>query len=192
MRQLNGYANASVMTDTEKLPAGGYVLKIMGVKYENGEAGKNDTLIISFDITEGDFKDFYAKQYRANTNDDKKWKGNYRLRVPFDDGSTQDAKTQNIFKTAISCIEESNNGYHWDWDETKLKGKTVGGLFREKEYDYNGRHGFFTECMCFKSASLIREGKFTVPEPRLLPAAPTTSEGFMSVPVGNDDLLPFS
>ena len=38
------------------------------------------------------------------------------------------------FKGFIKTIENSNVGYTWDWDETKLKGKKVCGVFQYEEY----------------------------------------------------------
>ena len=48
MKQLNGYAQAQAYSDSERLPVGGYVLKIMDVKYQENEWG--DVIILSFDI----------------------------------------------------------------------------------------------------------------------------------------------
>ena len=67
-------------SSSEPLPAGGYVAKIMNAEVKEYSWG--EVLVISFDIAEGEYKDFFATQYRENTNEDKKWKGNFRLTVP--------------------------------------------------------------------------------------------------------------
>lgn len=69
-------------TGTEQIPVGAYVAKIMGVRYENGQNGNSDRIVIQFDIAEGEQKDFFAKQYEQNTADDKKWKGKTTIYVP--------------------------------------------------------------------------------------------------------------
>ena len=191
MKKVNGYEKAEVITAQEKLPAGGYVLRIMGAKAESTEWG--DKLVISFDIAEGEHKDFYAANYRAQTGEDKKWKGIYRLNVPKGDGSDDDNLTLRRFKTAMTMIEESNNGYHWDWDENKLKGKFVGGVFRNKEYDFNGKRGFFTECAWLETAENIRTGKFKPAPDKLLSkaATQTASSNYLDVTVDDDGDLPF-
>jgi hypothetical protein len=125
-----------------------------------------------------------------------RWKGVFRLNIPKDDGSEKDAWTQKRFNTNIVNIEESNPGYLFDWDESKLKGKIVGALFNNKEYLFNGRTGFFTNCHSFVTAETIRSGKFTVPADTLLKsrpanAAPVDANGFMSIPDGVDEELPF-
>lgn len=199
MKQLNGYADAQAYSGQERLPVGGYILKILDVKYEdNLTKGYNDTIILSFDISEGEQKDFFKANYSQQTGEDKKWKGTYRLRVPKDDGSEQDQWTMRRFKTVITAFEESNSGYHWNWDEQTLKEKTIGALFNNKEYEFNGRHGLFTNCHSLVTVEKIKSGKFTVPEDTLLKKSNGSSmpvpdaDGFMNIPDGINEELPFN
>ena len=195
MRKLNGYTEATTYSDQERLPVGGYVLKILNVKYQENHWG--DVIILSFDIEEGDRKGFFKKQYNSQTGEDKKWKGTYRLRVPKDDGSEQDEWTMRRFKTVMINFEESNPGYHWDWDEQTLKDKLIGALFNNKEYEFNGRHGFFTNCHSLVTLEKIRSGSFEIPADTLLkrgqeqPQGTPVGDGFMSIPDGIDEELPF-
>lgn len=192
------YRDAAAYTERERLPVGGYVLKILGVEYQEKERG--NSIILSFDIVEGEHKDFFAANYRAQTGEDKKWKGTYRLREPKDDGSQKDEWTMRRFKTTVEAFEESNPGFHFDWDEQKFKGKLIGALFNNKEYDINGRRGFYTNCHSLVTVDKIRSGKFTVPSDKLLKDRPgrthstggsQDSDGFMSIPDGADEALPF-
>lgn len=121
MKKLKGYESAKPYSEQERLPAGGYILRVLNVEYQENDWG--DVIILSFDIAEGEYKGFYNENYENQASEDKKWKGNYRLRVPADDGSDEDAWKQRRFKTIIAAFEDSNNGFHWDWDEQKLKGK---------------------------------------------------------------------
>lgn len=198
MKRLNGYARAQAYADSERLPAGGYVLKIMDVKYQENDWG--EVIILSFDIEEGEQKGFFAANYKAQTGEDKRWKGTYRLRVPKDDGSEQDEWAMRRFKTVIGAFEESNAGYHWNWDEQTLKGKIIGALFNNKEYEFDGRHGFFTNCHSLVKTEKIRSGKFEIPADTLLktqngngyPAGSASAgDGFMNIPDGIDEELPF-
>ena len=193
MKKRN-FDRTNVYKEVEKLPAGGYVVKILNAKEEEYDWGS--ILAIAFDIEEGEYKGFYARNFQNQTGEDKKWKGVFRLNIPKDDGSEKDAWTQKRFNTNIVNIEESNPGYLFDWDESKLKGKIVGALFNNKEYLFNGRNGFFTNCHSFVTAETIRSGKFTVPADTLLKtrpanAAPVDANGFMSIPDGVDEELPF-
>ena len=169
----------------------------MDVKYQTNDWG--DVILLSFDIAEGEQKDFFAANYKAQTGEDKKWKGTYRLRVPKDDGSEQDGWTMRRFKTVMGAFEDSNSGYHWNWDEQSLKGKLIGALFNNKEYEFNGRHGFFTNCHSLVTAEKIRSGKFEIPTDTLLKNngqqnggyGKPDADGFMNIPDGIDEELPF-
>lgn len=183
----------NVIKQAEKLPVGGYVIKIMDAKEENLEWG--DRLAIAFDIIEGEHKGFFDKNFKEQTGEDKKWKGVLRLNIAKEDGSEQDAWTQKKFNTNMVAIEESNPGYYFDWDETKLKGKIVGALFNNKEYEINGNSGFYTACHSFVPVNNIREGKFTIPKDTLLPNSrqnqkPKADNDFVSESSGEEE-IPF-
>lgn len=172
-------------------------MKIENLRYEESKNGGSDVIVFQFDITEGDYSGFFRKNYDDNTQEDKKWKGTYRLYVPKDDGSEQDAWTMKRFKTVMTAFEDSNRGYHWNWDENTLKGKSIGGIFNEKEYDFNGKHGFFTNCYGLCGVEKIRTGNFKTPEPTMLKNRPagatsmTDSDGFMDIPAGAGEEVPF-
>ena len=122
IRSYNGF-KAERTAAKETLPAGGYVAKIMDasvIKYDWGEVLK-----IDFDIAEGEYEGFFTNDYRANTSNNKKWRGNYRITIP-DESSQYFDSQRKSFNNLIACLEETNAGYHFDWDETKLKGKGVG------------------------------------------------------------------
>lgn len=187
MKPFSDYEKTQALTDSVQLPAGGYIVKILGtelVEYDN-----YSKLLISLDIIEGEFKDYFASRYRADSSPDRKWKGVFRLSVPTDDGSEQDSFTKRLFKSAIEAIEDSNSGYHWDWDEAKLKGKTVGLLVRRKEWDYKGKQGWAPECFKLIGADLIRSGKFTVPADK--PLSGSASSVPTATDTSVDDDLPF-
>lgn len=195
MRRLNGYEKAKVYSSQERLPIGGYVLKILDVKYLENQWG--DVIVLSFDIEEGEQKGFYVANYKTQAGEDKRWKGTYRLQVPKDDGSEEDEWKQRKFKTTMVAFEESNTGYHWNWDEQTLKGKLIGALFNNREYEINGRHGFFTSCHSLVTTEKIRSGRFEIPADTLLkgnppqPQGKPVGDGFMTIPDGVDEELPF-
>lgn len=183
----------NVYKNTEKLPAGGYVIKIMDAKEESFDWG--DRLAIAFDIEEGEHKGFYDENFKSQQGEDKKWKGVFRLKIHKDDGSEKDAWTHAWFTKNIVAIEDSNPGFFFDWDESKLKGKVVGALFNNKEYSVNGRTGFYTACHSFVPAEKIRKGNFTIPKDTLLSNStqnqkPATDNGFVSASSGEEE-IPF-
>lgn len=165
IKQYSG-AHAQKRVEREKLPAGGYVAKILDAKVQTYDFG--DMLVLSFDIAEGIYKDHFKKDYTANPNEDKKWRGTFRLSIPKDDGSEKDEWSKNGFNGFIYAIEDSNPGYTWDWNEAMLKGKLIGVLFRNKEWEWKGDKGWMTECCAVDAVSTIREGKFKQPKDKPL------------------------
>lgn len=165
MKAFNGLEIKKSAMASEPLPAGGYVAKILNAKVEEYSWG--EVLVISFDIAEGEYKDFFSKQYKENTREDKKWKGNFRLTVP-NEGNQYFDNQKRTFGNAIWAIEESNPGYHWDWNEDALKGKMVGVLFRNFEWAMEDRTGWSTECCTFVSVEDVRTGNFKQPKDKPL------------------------
>ena len=192
IRKWNDYDSVKGYGDFERLPKGGYVIKILGVSVEQYRDNEQ-TLKLGCDIVEGEYANFYTQQYKNNSNEDKKWSCNYFLNIPVDDGSERDEWTKKAFRTAIDALEDSNPDFHWDWNETKLKGLIVGGLFNEREYignDGNVRRS--TNLARFCSADKVRSGNYKLPKDKLLPTG-TVNDGFMSIPSSADDEgLPFN
>lgn len=189
MKAFSGYENTQAIKDKEALPSGGYIAKIIAAKEVTYDWGSR--LEIAVEITEGEKKGYFQRQFDSQTGEDKKWKGVLRQSVPRDDGSEADDWTKRKFKTNIEAIEDSNPGYHWDWDEKKLKDKAVGLLVRQKEWEFGGRTGWAPECIAFTSVQNIRDGEFKLPKDKPL----NSSAGF-SAPGGtnitNDDFAPLT
>lgn len=161
MKQFNGYDKAQEnarFTGAERLPIGAYVCQIKNVQYVPGENGNSDRIDVLFDITEGDYKDFFKKQYDANTSEDKKWKGRKSIYVPKDDGSQKDDWTKNSFAKWTNSFEDSNSGYKWDWREEKWKGLFVGIVFGETGTVINGKEIVYTEPRFACDVKAVRAG----------------------------------
>lgn len=193
MKKPSNWNDVKAAGERVKLPAGGYEAKIINAKVVNyeGSNGSYERLEIAVDITAGEYKDYYKQDFDSNTRDDKKWRGVARFYVPTDDGSEKDEYTKSVLKSVTDALEDSNKGYHWDWDETKLKGLKVGILVRDKEYEIDGKHGFSPEIFRFTDINRIKEGKFTVPKQKLLKGSSGTtaaaSSGDDSAASGDDD-----
>lgn len=179
---ITGYkqAEATSFSELPKLQPGGYVVKILNVKVEPTDWGSR--LAIQFDIAEGEFKGFFDKLYKATPDEweNKKWKGSMRLSIPHNTGDeTKFKKSLGYFKSQIQAFENSNANLHIDcerdWDENVLKGKLVGALFNEKEWEKDGKTGWFTQCKRFVSANDIRSGNFTIPKREELKNKPSTA-----------------
>lgn len=192
IRQYSGM-KAEKMTSSNPLPAGGYVAIIKRAEVINYDWGQ--VLELSFDIAEGEHKDFFAKQYRSDTREDKKWKGKHRLTIPVE-GTQYFESNQRTFNNFIFALEDSNKGYYFDWDETKIKDKIIGVLFRNKEWEWQGKSGWTTECGAITDAQSIKNGDFKPLADKPLKGSTasnnTSSSGFTEMPLlEDDDDLPF-
>lgn len=200
MKQFSGYEDAKKQAQAAggaRLPIGAYVCKIMGVRYEEGQDGRSDMIVLQFDIAEGEQKDFFRKQFDANQSEDKKWKGVVRVYVPNDDGSEKDGWTKRSFAGWTDAFEKSNSGYSWDWDENKLKGKTVGIVFGETGTVISGKEVKYTEARFGIDVAKVRDGSAPAAKFKAKngygKGVPTDDDGFMSVDAIAKDIedLPF-
>jgi hypothetical protein len=179
--------------DRETLPLGngGYVVRIMGAVEKQNRVGSY--LEVSCDIAEGEYKDFFTRDYKAQTGDNKRWRCIKFVNLPNDDGSEKDGWTKSHLKTFMDALEGSNPGYHWDWNEANLKGKLVGGLFREEEYLGRTDNNVYTSVRLasWPTVEKIRTGKFKPLKKKCLKGdayeSPSTP-GFTAV---DDEELPF-
>ena len=196
MKKFNGYDDAKKAAESiGRLPVGAYICKIMNVKFVEGENGNSDRIDVMFDIAEGDYKDFFKKQYDANTSEDKKWKGKKSVYVPKDDGSEKDGWTKNTFAKWTTNLEKSNPGYSWDWDENKWKNKSIGIVFGETGTVFEGKQITFTEprfpvCIDDVRAGSAPVAKF-VAKNGYVENNGSTDTSFINVPDGSEEEIPF-
>ena len=170
MNPMKDWESIQPVYEKAILPPGGYILKLCSAKeirYEDQQASYSK-LEFCFDIDQGNYAGFYEKDYQSQIQMPKKWHGVLRQVLPQEDGSDQDIWRKSRLKSLIQAIEESNEDYVWDWDESSLKEKIVGGLFRREEWESNGRNGWTTRCFRFVPASVIAAGGFLVPKDRPL------------------------
>lgn len=208
MKEFSGYADAkkaAQYTPGEKLPVGAYVCKILGVAFEPGKPTQkdpnvigSDSLIVQFDIVEGEHAEFFKKQYDANTSEDRKFKGRTTIYLPKDNGTEQDGWTKTAFARWTNALEESNKGYTWDWDEKKWRNKLIGLVFGETGTVIEGKEVVYTELRFPVSVEKVRSGK--APEAKFKAKNGYTGNGakqedgptdFMNIPDGIQEELPF-
>lgn len=140
------YNNASASGGD--MPAGGYILKITYAM----DVPNKEYLRVEVDIAEGEFKDYYFQLLtRANFWGLTTYKS-YKK------------KNMGWFKQFIQMLEKENDGFVWDWDETKLVGLQFGGILRLEEYMGNDGN-VKASLKLFKTCSVadIKSGNFTVP-----------------------------
>jgi hypothetical protein len=118
MRQINNWEQIEEQKEFEALKPGGYIAVIKNVQ----DDADKEYLKVSYDIAEGQYKDYYMNLYKSKNF----WGGSFFR--------SYKEKAQPMFKGFINAIEKSNPGYKWNWDEKTLKGKKIGIVLMEEEY----------------------------------------------------------
>ena len=143
---------AKGMDDFRGLPIGAYECVIMDARVNHNEQSGKDTFKVSVDIASGEFKDYFRKMYENDTRIDRKWNNNAVKYLSYTGDNVA------YFKGFIKTVENSNVGYTWDWDETKLKGKKVCGVFQYEEYEkQDGTKGIKVRLNKFRSLDKLKE-----------------------------------
>ncbi len=177
----------SININSTQIPAGGYVCKIMEVKEIQSRNGK-DMLQISLDVAEGDFKEHYTEAYRADKRENKKWGCIYYILLKDKDGNTN-----RDFKRFCVAVEDSNQGFNVAWGDKFcdcFKGKLLGVIFGREQFLGNNGLAWSCKPKYLRSASVIREGKFDIPEDKPY-NEPKMDNFFASTENADDDDLPF-
>ena len=143
---------AKGMDDFRGLPIGAYECVIMDARVNHNEQSGKDTFKVSVDIASGEFKDYFRKMYENDTRIDRKWNNNAVKYLSYTGDNVA------YFKGFITTVENSNANYKWDWDETKLKGKKVCGVFQYEEYEkQDGTKGIKVRLNKFRSLDKLKE-----------------------------------
>lgn len=190
----HGYAETRAATPGEfvKLPSGGYICLIVnaeGVYSKNG----NPMLVLNLEIVEGEFKGYFADATKRTQafNPDKRWDngGVYRQGI-----FTQDKKISPFFKGLLTVLMKDNPNIKINFDAFNpefIEGATLGFVFAEEEYDYNGHVGVRVVPKFPKSIEDIRSGNFKVPELKSKhaqdPPAAKASDAFGGTPIPDDE-----
>lgn len=146
---------------TELPPVGAYVAEIQDVRFvPKGDNANRDRIELFMEIVEGEYRnrfhDVYAEQNERFGS--ATYRGIFRLLPPVPNEQWYDLMKQN-FEGNLWCVQESNPGYRWDWDEKKLKGKKVGISLRKRLYTYNGKDKEAIEIGQFETIDDVRNGK---------------------------------
>lgn len=138
MNKIKGFEKAEPIIGggtVYTLPSGNYEMFIMSAQLMKSKSGR-DMLKIAFDVAEGQYADFYRKKYEADKKRDPekvKWSADAYFYQMCDEQSL------GRFKGFIKCLEDSNSGFTWDWDEKKLHGLHFAGQTRNEPSLYNGK-----------------------------------------------------
>lgn len=158
MKAFSGFKAEASGKKSRMLPAGAYVAKIKSVAIIGDDPDQR--LRLRVDVEEGPYARYFYKRYMAdkeNSRYEPKYKGDFFLRIPNDENTKAMYPETDLkrFNDAIYRIEQSNPGYHWDWDENGLVGLLVGINMQPGECN-----GFpFTKIGKLEIVSEVRAGK---------------------------------
>lgn len=138
-------------------PKGAYVAEIKKAEEIDLEFLNRKAIKVTLDICEGEYKDRYADVWRSQEErfGSATFKGTFNL-IPPVEGDEEWRKIS--FEGNMWAIQQSNEGYKWDWDEKKLKGKKVGISVRNRLYTYNEQDRSTTEIAEFVPVEEVRAG----------------------------------
>lgn len=194
MKAIENWEKVQAAKSARPLEPGGYVCKIQGAKLKEyqGKNGSFERLEVALDIEEGEFSGYYRQDFENQNTEDRRWKGILRLYLPAGNGSEIDAYSARVLKAFAEAVEDSNPGYHWDWEEKRLKDKLVGILFRNEEWSVNGRTGWKTQPFRAIDVDSVRQKKYQTPKDKpLKKEALPALERFNEADIESDDDLPF-
>lgn len=175
IRQPRNWNEVQEFSDRAKLPLDAYICKVKKVAVQANEYGEQ--LCIVFDIAEGSQAGFYQREFAANNSENRKWKGVLRLWLPKDDGSEKDEWTKSTLKGMVTAFEKSNPGYKWNWNEQSLTGLMIGIMFRNEEWEYEGKTGWTVRPFRAMSVDSVRSNDYTLPKDKPLKNKSTSSYG---------------
>ena len=143
---------AKGMDDFKPLPIGAYeCIIVIARENKNEESGKT-TFKVGVDIARGEYKNYFKKMYDNDSRIDKKWNNNAVRYLSL----TSDNLA--YFKGFLTCVENSNPGYKWSWDEKTLINKKICGVFQYEEYErQDGTKGVKVRLSKFRSLDKIKE-----------------------------------
>ena len=162
----SNYDEIQINQDFERLDLGGHKGIIKSVEEYTSTISGNTSLKVEVDTATDDKQpNYFQKQYDENTNMDKKWSTGATKYVSL----KQDDNCIKMLKAFITSVENSNNGFTYDWnkDVDQLKGKKVGLVFGLEEYENDkGETKTATKLTQFRSIDKVDNDK--IPNVRLL------------------------
>lgn len=133
----------------------GYIVRYEDVEH-NPSTGKGEYLRIEWDFAEGEFK----LRNRDNFDRFGNWPGYGAFNRSYKDAQLP------YFKAFKTCLEVSNNGYHFRTDQLdSMKGKKLGIVLGEEEYWNKTKQAIEVRLYVaqVRSVKAIRDGDFKVP-----------------------------
>lgn len=192
MQKPKNYDETQVGGSYEQPALGGHKMIIKQVSETKSKAG-NDMIVVLYDFDKNDIQPgFFTKAYKDDVRPEKKWPHGGTAYILTEDSN---GKCSKKLKGFVTSFEKSNNceAVWGDKFAAQFKNKKIGGVFGEVENEYNGKTFTRNELRWFCEVSKAESG--TIPDPKLLqkdePAKKADSDGFMNIPEGTDEEIPW-
>lgn len=181
-KKPKGYDEVGTTTAvTPILPSGIYTIGILNAKEETSKKG-NRMLVLSVDIVDGEYKNYYMNKYKNSNKEKKSWGCNYYSLV--------DGEHTQYFKALITAIEKSND-MTWDWELASLKGCVAAGLFQRQEIEIDDKIVWTTKLIGVRSIQAMQERSITTPVDKYLNRSNDFSNSNTNEDINDNDDIPF-
>lgn len=213
MLKTPGYDEAqSGIQQKEEITSGGHHLIIKQVNETQSKNGK-PMVVVLVDFAQNDKQaGLFMNEFKADERQDKKWPNRGTQYIMTQDWQDPN-KTSRNFKSFCTCFEKSNNcQIKWIEDPaawaSQFKNKRIGGVFGVVHDVYNGREFTKTELRWFIEDSKAESAKIPaekqLSDSQMLQVTTqqngsanqqpqqTGAEGFVDIPEGIDEELPFN
>jgi hypothetical protein len=188
MQKPNNYDQTQVGEFTP-IELGGHHAIIKDVKEQKSKMGK-DMIVIAIDFAKNDKQPgYFMESFENDIRPDKKWPHQAVQYIVVED---KDGKTSRSFKSFITSFEKSN-GCEAIWGDSfckQFKGKRIGVVYGNVEEEYNGEVKKRRKIRWFCDDATVDNAN--IPADKLLDTTKKTSgDGFMNIPEGTDEEIPF-
>lgn len=201
MKKPRNYDDTKAQGEFIPVELGGHHLVIKEVCEMTSKGGK-PMIKVSFDFAKNDKQAGYFEQmFKDDIRPDKKWPNQATKYIVTEDDKGDCSKA---FKTFTTCVEHSNKGFITEWGdrfESQFKDKLIGGVFGPAMDYYDGREIEKRILRWFISIDKALDAavpemyetqayKDHIAEERR--ASSPSGDGFMDIPDGIDEELPFN
>lgn len=166
LKKPNNYDEVVVNEDYERIELGGHRGIVLKVQEYTSELSGNTSLKVCVDTSNDDKQPNYFKtQYDNNKLSERKWSNSAIKYVSL----KEDENCVKMLKGFITAIENSNNGFVYDWNKevSQLEGKKIGLVFGIEEYqDSEGKIRIATKLNQFRSIDKVDNAK--IPKVKLI------------------------
>lgn len=201
MKKPNNFENTQAQGGFTPVELGGHYLIIKEVLEMKSKTGK-EMIKISFDFARNDKQPgYFTEAFKNDIRPDKKWPNQATQYILTEDSEGNCSRS---FKTFITCVEHSNNGFVTQWGDNfgaQFKNKVVGGVFGPQKDYYENKEREKRVLRWFVSADKVKDAQVPdIQETQAYknykngyhPSATSAGDGFMNIPDGIDEELPFS